>query len=64
MFQKIRVCKKFDKPRESFLPNTDNFLAFFIVFKWGRILESAMDKQEVQLMQNYVEIVFLWKFLY
>ena len=21
-----------------------NFLAFFIVFEWGRILESAMDK--------------------
>ena len=48
MFQKIRVCKKFDKPRESFLPNTDNFLAFFIVYKLGRILERAMDKQEVQ----------------
>ena len=23
---------------------TDNFLEFFIVFEWGRILESAMDK--------------------
>ena len=29
---------------ESFLPITDNFLAFFIVFEWGRILEGAMDK--------------------
>ena len=24
------------------------FLAFFIVFEWSRILESAMDKQEVK----------------
>ena len=30
--------------RESFLPKTDNFLAFFIVFEWGRILENAIDK--------------------
>ena len=29
---------------ESFLPITDNFLAFFIVFEWGRTLEGAMDK--------------------
>ena len=43
-FQKIWICKKLDKRRESFSPNTDNFLAFFIVFEWGRILESAMDK--------------------
>ena len=27
-----------------FSPNTDSFLAFFIVFEWGRISESAMDK--------------------
>ena len=32
------------RQEESFLPNTDNFLAFFIVFEWGRILKSAMDK--------------------
>ena len=32
----------------SFFPNTNNLLAFFIVFEWGRILESAMDKQEVK----------------
>ena len=38
------VFKKLDKRRESFLPNNDNFLAFFIAFEWGRILESAMDK--------------------
>ena len=44
MFQKICVCKKLDKRRESFSPNTDNLLAFFIVFEWGRLLESAMDK--------------------
>ena len=41
---KICFCKKVDKPGEFFLPNTDNFLAFFIVFEWGRILESGMDK--------------------
>ena len=38
------MSKKLDKRRESFSPNTDNFLAFFIIFDWGRILESAMDK--------------------
>ena len=41
---KIWLCKKLDKRWESFSPNTDNFLAFFIVFEWGRILESEMDK--------------------
>ena len=30
--------------QESFSPNTDNFLAFFVVFELGKILESAMDK--------------------
>ena len=43
-FQKIWVSKKLDKRRESFSPNTDNLLAFFIVFEWNRILESAIDK--------------------
>ena len=47
-FQKIWVCKKLDKQRESFSPNTDNFLAFFIIFEWDRILKSAMDKNEVK----------------
>ena len=42
-FQKIWVCKKLDKRWELFSPNTDNFLAFFIVFEWAEILESAMD---------------------
>ena len=41
---KIWVCKKLDKRRESFSQNTDNFLDFFIVFEWDRILESLMDK--------------------
>ena len=41
---KLRVCKKLDKRRESFLSNTDNFLAFFIVFEWGRTLEGVMGK--------------------
>ena len=36
--------KKLYKWRESFSPNNDNFLAFFIIFEWGGILESAMDK--------------------
>ena len=43
-FQKIWASKKLDQQRESFLRNTDNLLAFFIVFEWGRILESAVDK--------------------
>ena len=33
---KVWVCKRLDKWRESFLPNADNTLAFFIVFEWGR----------------------------
>ena len=36
-FKKIWLCKELDKRRESFLPNTHNFLAFFIVFEMGRI---------------------------
>ena len=35
---------KLDTQQESFSPNTDNFLAFFIVFEWSRILKKAMDK--------------------
>ena len=38
------LCKKLDQRQESFSPNTNNFSAFFSVFEWGRILESAMDK--------------------
>ena len=30
-----------------FAKNDDNFLAFFIVFEWCRIFESAVDKQEM-----------------
>ena len=29
----MQVCKKLDEPRESFLPNTDSFLVFFIAFE-------------------------------
>ena len=36
--------KKIDKQQELFLPNTDNFSVIFIVFEWGRILKSAVDK--------------------
>ena len=43
-FQKIWVCKILDKSRESFVPNTDNFLGFFFVFEWGRIFETAINK--------------------
>ena len=43
-----------------FSPNTNNFLAFFIVFEWGNILESAMDKLEVicnaELCPNYFSV--------
>ena len=56
----MRVCEKLDKQRESFLPNTDNFLAFFVVFERGRILESAIDKWEVKcnakLCPNYFSV--------
>ena len=44
LLKNISFLKKLDKRGESFLPNTNNFLAFFIVFEWGRILGSAMDK--------------------
>ena len=37
--------EKLDKWRESFLPNIDNFFAIFIVFEWGRILESAVNRR-------------------
>ena len=43
-----------------FSPNTNNFLAFFIVFEWGSILETAMDKLEVicnaELCPNYFSV--------
>ena len=52
--------KKLDKRWESFSPTTDNFLAFFIVFEWGRILESAMYKKEVicnaEFCPNYISV--------
>ena len=44
----LEICKKLDRRRELFSPNTDNILAYFIVSEWGRILESVMDKQEVR----------------
>ena len=53
------VCKILDKRQESFLPNNDNLLAFFIVFEWGRILESAMDKQEVNYKAKLLLIIFV-----
>ena len=38
------VCKKLDKRGESFSPNTDNLLAFFVVFESGKVLENVMDE--------------------
>ena len=59
-FKKIWVCKNLDKQQELFLPNTNNFLAFFIVFEWDRIFESAMGKWEVKcnvkLRPNYFSV--------
>ena len=40
----MSVFKILVKWRESFSPNTDNILAFFIAFEWDRVLESVMDK--------------------
>ena len=41
-------------------PNTSNIFAFIIVFEWGRILKSAMDKNEVKcnakLRSNYFSL--------
>ena len=52
-FRKIWVCRKLDKQRESFSPNTDHFLAFFTVF-------TVMDKNEVKckakLRFNYFSV--------
>ena len=50
----IKVSKKYVfvknqiNGESQFKKKTDNFLAFVIVFEWGRILESAMDKYEVK----------------
>ena len=52
--------KKLDKWWESFLPNNDNFLVFFIVFEGERIFESVGDKWEVKcnakLRPNYFSV--------
>ena len=52
--------KKLDKRCELFSPTTDNFLAFFIVFEWARILESAMHKKQVicnaEFCPNYFSV--------
>ena len=54
------VWKKIYQQRESFSPNTDNFLSLFIVFERGRILESVMDNEKVKysakLRQNYFSV--------
>ena len=51
---------KIDKRRGSFLPNTDKFLAFFIVFEWVRIFEYTTKKREVKynakLRPNYFSV--------
>ena len=38
------------------LPNSHNFSTFFIVFEWGRIFESEMDKLEVTCNAEVVGI--------
>ena len=48
VFQKNEFVKKPDKQQELFLPNTDNFSVFFIIFESGRIFESTVDKWEVK----------------
>ena len=45
-FERIKVCKTLDKLKELFSRNSDNFLVFFIVFEWIRILESAVDEKK------------------
>ena len=45
---KIKACKKLGKQRELLRPNTGNILVLIIVFQWGRIYESAVDKSELK----------------
>ena len=40
------------------LTNTDSFLVFFTDFEWSRIFESAIDKQEVNVICNHIMIIF------
>ena len=42
--KKPEFLKKLDQWQGLFSPNTD----IFIVFEWGRILESEIDKQELK----------------
>ena len=57
------MCKIFDKHQKLFLPNTNSFLGFSIVFEWGRIFESAENKKK-NVNNNHVWIIFLWTFTY
>ena len=63
-FQTMWICKKLNKQRELFSPNTDNFLAFFYAFEWGRILKMQWIHRKRNIMQNYVLIIFRWTFPY
>ena len=40
------------------------FLNFFIVFEWGRIFESAMDKQEMKCNAKFENVISGIKFNY
>ena len=40
------MCKIFDKHQKFFIPNTNSFLGFSIVFEWGRIFESAENTKK------------------
>ena len=35
---------KLDKQPESFAPNTENLLVFFIFFEWSKTFKSVVDK--------------------
>ena len=61
--KKIWVCKKLDKRRESFSPNTDNFLALLFL-NGAEYWKVQWINRKWYVMQNYVLIIFLWTFPY
>ena len=58
----LNIWRKFQ--RESFSPNTDNFLKFFIVLEKFSIWKGQWIIRKWNVMQNYVLVNFLWTFLY
>ena len=61
-FQKIWVCKQLHKWRELFSPNTDNFLAFFILFNGEEFCKVQWINRKWYVTQNYAVVFFLWTF--